>query len=82
MADDPARLHDQLKVDPALTATFLGPDWPSYRSPPIVTRSCPASVSKWVAVSKPALLTRMVHASLLPWAPAPSVTQPLRSIAQ
>ena len=41
----------------------------------MVTKSYPGSVLNSVAVRVPAASTRIVHASLLPWLPYPSVTQ-------
>ena len=73
---------DQLKVEPAATATLLGPTPPTYRCPAMVTWSQHDSVSNSVAVSVPAWVTWTVQASLLPCGPTPSVTQPLSSIEQ
>ena len=75
----------QVKVEPAATATLLGPTVPLYRRPAMVTRSQnpeQSSMSNSVAVSVPAWGTRTVQASLLPYGPTPSVTQPLSSIEQ
>ena len=55
----------QVKVEPAATATLLGPVEPLYECPPMVTTSKLLSVLNRVAVRVPAVLTRIVQRSLL-----------------
>ena len=61
-------------LGPAAIATPSGPVLPLYCVPPIVSLSCRFSVSKNITCSVSAASARTVHASLLPWLPAPSVT--------
>ena len=69
----------QVISSPAAMSTPLGPLVPQYRMPPMVMRSklqlrCDSTSKPALAVTVIALSARTVHASSLPYQPAPSVT--------